>query len=106
MFYSIYIENLNLSSVSTRQVSRGCLLCRVTTPVPYCPNQATLPTRDPPSTPTRVHTPMPPCCSTRHHTHTPQSRSSPRDWTYMHTSCGGGVGGVYVRAKYCMNVCM
>ena len=98
-FYSIYIENLNLSSVSPHQVSRGCLLCRATTPAPYCPNQATLPTRDPPSTPTRVHTPMPPCCSTRHHTHTPQSRSSPRDWIYMHTSCGGGSRGCVCEGK-------
>ncbi|KAA8593770.1 hypothetical protein FQN60_004604, partial [Etheostoma spectabile] len=71
------------------KVSRGCLLFRVTIPVLYCPNQATLPTQAPPSTPTRAHIPTPPCCSIRHHTHILQSRSSPRDWTYTHTSCWG-----------------
>ncbi|KAI3354518.1 hypothetical protein L3Q82_019032, partial [Scortum barcoo] len=74
---------------STGTVSRGCLLCRVTILALYCPNQATPPSLDLPSMPTRAHTPIPPCCSIRRHTHTLQNRSLPRDWTYMHTSCRG-----------------
>lgn len=98
-----YIPSSLKKTTFSHQVSRGCLLCRVTILALSCLNQATLPTQDLPSTRTQAHTRMPLCCCTLRHMHTLQSRSSRKDWTYMHTSCGRRCS-VCVWGSYCMNV--
>lgn len=76
---------------SSRQVSRACRHCRVTTLLPCCHSLPTLHTQDSPSTRTRARTLTRQCCCTRRLTHTLQSHSSPKDWTYMHTSSAASV---------------
>lgn len=61
------------------QVSKECLLCRVSILAPCFLSQDIPLTQDLPFTLTRDRTPTTPCCSTRHHMHTLPSRFSPRD---------------------------
>lgn len=95
LYFCILEDPRKYSTFFSHQVSRECPPCRVTTPALSCPNQAILPTQDRPSILILARTLTRPCCSTRRLMHTPQSRCSPKDWTYTHISCGR-IWGVYV----------